>query len=173
MMAKDSAHCWETGSGRDWINGLTNEMAAAPPMADARVPTSVTPIWTVARNRSGSFFNRATAAAERTPFSSKVSIRLLRVAMMAISEAAKKPLAKIRKKTSVPSSQKLSKNIGVSPVLFCLSEFGENGRDGLTAHQGVVASGTLALGKELIITVKFMSCLRKRQGPSCAFVPLR
>src|SRR6266481_2005443 len=80
-------------------------MAAAPPMADAKELTTVTPICTVAKNRSGSFFNRAIAAAHFVPFSKRASMRLLRMAIIAISAAAKKPFARIKMNMKTGSSQ--------------------------------------------------------------------
>ena len=55
---------------------------------------------------------RATAAADLTPLSRSASMRLLRMAIMAISEAAKKPLAKIKARIKIASNQKLSRVIG-------------------------------------------------------------
>jgi hypothetical protein len=89
-------------------------MAAAPPMAEASELTTVTPICTVARKRSGSFFKRATAEADLTPFSSRASTRLLRVAIMAISDAAKKPFARIKTTIRTASNHMFSNMSGVS-----------------------------------------------------------
>ena len=83
-------------------------MAPAPPMAEARVLTKVIPIWTVARNRSGSSLSRFRAAAERARLPLTRSVRVPRVAITAISAAAKKPLARINKKMTVAPNHMLS-----------------------------------------------------------------
>src|SRR5947207_1895003 len=100
------------------MRGFRVAIAAAPPMADASELTIVTPICTVARNLSGSFLRRATAAADFTPFSSIASMRDFRVAIMAISEAAKKPFARIKPNMNAASNQTLSRFIGRLPFLF-------------------------------------------------------
>src|SRR3990172_4015644 len=105
------------GKGRDSICGFRKPMAAAPPMAEAKELTRVTPICTVAKKRSGSFFKRTTAAADLTPFSKSASMRLLRVAIMAISDAAKKPFARIKIKIKTASNQIFSEIMG------CVSYF--------------------------------------------------
>src|ERR1043166_8602132 len=100
------------------MTGLRVAIAAAPPIADARELTIVTPICTVARNLSGSFLRRATAAADLTPFSNRAWMRDLRVAIMAISDAAKKPFARIKTNMNAASNQTLSRFIGRLPFLF-------------------------------------------------------
>src|SRR5438445_9276000 len=90
-------------------------MAAAPPIAEAKELMTVTPICTVAKNRSGSFFKRATAEADFTAFSSRASIRLLRVAIIAISDAAKKPFARIKTRIRTASNHIFSRIIVGSP----------------------------------------------------------
>src|SRR5213080_4217484 len=96
-------------------------------MAEAKELMTVTPICTVAKNRSGSFFKRATAEADFTAFSSRASIRLLRVAIIAISDAAKKPFATINTRIRTASNHIFSRIIvGVSQCKrFNINIFGE------------------------------------------------
>src|SRR5688572_15302193 len=102
-------------------------MAVAPPRADASELTTVTPIWTVARKRSGSFLRLATAAADLTPFSRRASMRLLRVVMIAISDAAKKPLARINIKINNTSNQIFSASIDPRLLFLSGQRTGESG----------------------------------------------
>src|ERR671924_1040265 len=103
-------------------------MAAAPPMAEAKELMMVTPICTVARKRSGPFFRRATAEADLMPFSSRASMRLLRVAIIAISAAAKKPLARIKTKIRTASNHISSRVIVASPSFHRLWNQGKQRR---------------------------------------------
>jgi hypothetical protein len=76
-------------------------MAVAPPTAEASVPTSVMPIWTVARKVSGDSLSRM-AAATLADGARMALRRLMRAETSAISEAAKKPFSRM------PSSMRLS-----------------------------------------------------------------
>jgi hypothetical protein len=51
------------GRGTDSSRGFRYWIAAAPPTAEASEPTTVTPIWTVARKRWGSFWIASTSLA--------------------------------------------------------------------------------------------------------------
>ena len=76
-------------------------------------------------------------------------MRLLRMAIMAISDAAKKPLAKIKARIQIASSQKYSMVIVASLLIFtvcdqrrksraCFVELAKNGtRDGQRLAAGV------------------------------------
>jgi hypothetical protein len=126
-MAITSAQGASAGTDASML-GLTKEIAAAPPMAEASELTIVTPICTVAKNRSGSFLRRPIIKAHLTPFSIIVSIRLLRIAIMAISEAAKNPLARIKRKMTAASKKRFSTIINISPPCLQLEDNGKHVR---------------------------------------------
>jgi hypothetical protein len=56
-----------------------------------------------------------------------VSIRLLRIAIMAISEAAKNPLARIKRKMTAASKTRFSTIINISPPCLQLEDNGKHG----------------------------------------------
>ena len=103
--------------GTDSKIGLSTSMAATPPMADARLPITVMPTCTVARNLSGSSFNLFTTSAECIPFFDNSSNLLLLADIMAISEPEKNPFAKINSNIITASISKPSKDI-VPPLIF-------------------------------------------------------
>jgi hypothetical protein len=78
--------------------GFIRSMAMTPPIADARLPTRVTPIWTVARNRSGYSCRPWTRRAVRSPDFTRWRTLLFLREMSAISEAEKYPFTRIRRK---------------------------------------------------------------------------
>jgi hypothetical protein len=61
------------------------------------VPHTVTPIWTVARNWSMLSWRAFTREAARLPSSTRLSMRLRRAAMIAISLPEKKPFPSRRR----------------------------------------------------------------------------
>jgi hypothetical protein len=82
----------------------------------------------IAKNRSV-IFSRATAAADFTPFSSSASMRDLRVAIIAISDAAKKPLAKIKRNMNAASNQTCPRSIECVSYFSAVMGTEENGGD--------------------------------------------
>ncbi len=68
-----------------------------PPRTPARVPQTVTPICTVARNWPMLSWRPFTRAAARLPSSTRLSMRLRRAEMIAISLPEKNPLPSSRR----------------------------------------------------------------------------
>ncbi len=89
-MEKGSAACRMNGKGAEPSRGFRYWIAAAPPTAEASEPTTVTPIWTVARKRWGSFWIASTSLARGLPAAARLAIWLLRAEITASSEHAKK-----------------------------------------------------------------------------------
>ena len=89
-------------------------MAAAPPMAEANEPTTVTPIWTVARKRCGFFWTCSTRRAFGFPAAARLAMWVLRAERTANSAAEKKPFARIRMKIR-KNSFKMRSNMIILP----------------------------------------------------------
>src|SRR5574342_105157 len=94
--ARGSAAARSHGTGSSRIRGEMARTAAAPPTAEANVPTKVTPICTVARKRSGSSWSDATRFARPSPSAASCWIRLRRAEIRAISAPAKKPFSRMK-----------------------------------------------------------------------------
>ena len=103
-----SAEAASAFMGSSWIAGLIILTAVAPPMAAAKTPAKVMPIWIVARNRSGSSLNFWMIRAFLLPSSTSCRILILRVATTAISAAAKKPLMIMKKMMSMTTKMVMS-----------------------------------------------------------------
>ena len=86
--------------------GARRSLSLSPPKAEAVALTMVMPIWTVARNRSGCSWSAMTLDARRFPSSTSWRSRVLRRETIAISEPARRPLARIspRMKMSSPAT---------------------------------------------------------------------
>ena len=80
------------------IRGFSIFTESAPPMAEARVTDSVTPIWMVARNLAGFSLKPLKSRAVLLPWSMSCLMRLRLEVTTAISAAAKKPFRMIKKK---------------------------------------------------------------------------
>src|SRR5581483_11278683 len=96
------------GSPASRSHGVSASAPAAPPTAEARVPTSVIATWIVASSASGSRLRRSAVSAPRTPCARSWPSRDGRADTSAISEPAKKALARIDTPISTISTQMLS-----------------------------------------------------------------
>lgn len=90
-------------------SGASLAAMVAPPKAAAVALTTVTPIWTVARNRSGALRSAATARAPPRRSSTSAASRGARTPTTAISAAAKKPLARTSS-SRIPSSASMGRS---------------------------------------------------------------
>ena len=96
-MTRPSATCsaWMPIQLTSASTGSSRAAMDAPPNAAAVALTTVMPIWTVARNRSGRSLSRSAALAPLRPLSTSSCSRDLRRATTAISAPAKSPFARM------------------------------------------------------------------------------